>query len=45
MSDNLAQQYGDYAAQVDYFYGTTPYQSLNQSFDQAILAPGCESNK
>lgn len=45
MTDNLPQQYGDYAASVETSYGSTPYQSLSTLFLQSNLVPGCDSNR
>ncbi|KAL3881454.1 hypothetical protein ACJMK2_027896 [Sinanodonta woodiana] len=45
MADNLLQLFGDYSADIDPKYSTTPYQGLKSLAQQVILAPGCIDNK
>jgi hypothetical protein len=45
MCDNLIQQYGDYAPNVDNQFASTPYSSLKTLFNSSKLASGCNSNK
>ena len=44
MCNNLKQQYGDYAPNIDFLFASTPYTSLNDLFAESKLVPGCESN-
>ena len=45
MCDNLVQQYGDYAPNIDNQYTSTPYLSLKNLFHSSKIVSGCDSNK
>ena len=45
MCQNLKEQYGDYAPNVDGRFASTPYESLNGLFEESKIVPGCNSNK
>ncbi|KAK3600409.1 hypothetical protein CHS0354_026642 [Potamilus streckersoni] len=45
MADNLEQLFGDYHAQIDPWFSTTPLEGLSKLADKVIYAAGCNDNR